>query len=109
MIREAVEELGSPTTNRAVRDWVAEHYPEANPLTVQTQLLILCVNQPSRTHYPENQRARPCTDVRYDYLYRPDRGEVEWYRPEQHGAWSIEQDDEGNFAISCDDGELIWP
>ena len=28
---------------------------------------------------------------------------------ERHGAWGIEQDDEGNFAICCDDWELICP
>ncbi len=109
MIREAVEELGSPTTNRAVKDWIAERYPGTNEGTIQAHVLFLCVNQPSRIHYPENQRARRCTDVRYDFLFRPARGQLEWYRPEKHGVWSIEQDDEGNFAICCDDGELIYP
>lgn len=46
--------------------------------------------------------ARDCDDPRYDFLYRPARGRSEWYRPAKHGRWSIEQDEEGEFAICCD-------
>jgi hypothetical protein len=109
MVREAVEELGSPTTNVAVRDWIREHYPGTNRGTVDAQRLICTVNQPSRVHYTENRRPRVADDPRYDFLFRPARGRLEWYRPERHGVWSIEQDDEGTFAICCDDGELIYP
>jgi len=108
MIREAVEELGSPATNTAVRYWVEANYPGTNRGTIDARRMMCTVNQPSRIHYPEHQRARPCSDPRFDFLYRPARGELGWYRPEQHGVWSIEQD-EGDFAICCDDGELIYP
>jgi hypothetical protein len=109
MLREAVEKLGSPTTNTAVKDWIVERYPGTNAGTIQAHMLFCCVNQPSRTHYPENQRSRVCDDLRYDFLFRPARGQLEWYRPEKHGVWSIEEDDDGDFAICCDDGEPIYP
>jgi len=109
MIREAVEELGSPTTNTAVRDRIEANYPGTNHGTINAQRMVCTVNQPSRIHYPENQQARVCDDPRYHVLYCPSRARLEWFRPEKHGAWSIAQDDEGNFAICCDDGELIYP
>lgn len=109
MIRDAVESLGSPTTNVAVRDWIEARYPGTNRGTIMAQLLISTVNQPSRVHYPEGRRARECDDPRYDFLYRPARGQLEWYRPAKHGRWSIEQDEEGAFAICCDRGALVYP
>jgi hypothetical protein len=60
-------------------------------------------------HYLHNQSARECDDHRYNFLYCPDRGKIEWYRPERHGVWTIEEDEDGEFAICCDDGELIYP
>jgi len=109
MLREAVEALGSPTTNTAVQNWIAEHYPATNQASVRAHCIMCCVNQPSRVHYPQTQRPRVADDPRYDFLFRPERGKLEWYDPERHGVWTIEQDDEGKFAISCDDGDLIYP
>ncbi|MFO7948121.1 MAG: hypothetical protein R6V19_15050 [Armatimonadota bacterium] len=109
MLWEAIEELGSPTTNVAVRDWIEAHYPGTNRDTIDATRTICTVNQPSRIHYPENSRPRDCDDPRYDFLYCPSRGWLEWYKPETHGIWSIKQDSDGNLAICCDDGELIYP
>ncbi len=109
MVREAVEELGSPTTNVAVRDWIIGRYPDTNLGTIDAQRIVCTVNHPSRVHYSENRRARVCDDLRYDFLYRPAIGELEWCRPEKHGVWSIEEDEDGGFAICCDDGELVYP
>lgn len=108
MIREAVEALGSPTTNVAVRDWIESRYPGTVRGTIQCHFIICCVNQPSRVKYPQNQQPRMATDPRYDFLFSQGRGQLEWYRPERHGLWSIEQDDDGCFAICCDGGELIY-
>lgn len=107
MIREAVEALGSPTTNVAVRDWIEAQYPGTNRGTIQCHLMICCVNQPSRVSYTQNQQPRMATDPRYDFLFSQGRGQLEWYRPERHGLWSIEQDDEDVLAICCDGGELV--
>jgi len=60
-------------------------------------------------HYPECKRPRQCDDHRYDFLYCSGRGQLEWYRPEKHGHWSIEKDEKGLFAICCDGGKLIYP
>jgi len=109
MVWEAVDALGSPTRNRDICDWVEQRYPGTNRTSVQCHLAICCVNQLSRLRYPENQRPRVADDPRYDFLYRAGHGVVEWYRPERHGVWSIVEDDEGNLALSCDDGELIYP
>jgi hypothetical protein len=109
MLREAVEALGSPTTNVAVRDWIETQYPGTNRETINAQRIICTVNQPSRIHYPEGPRPRECDDPRYDFLFCPARGQLEWYRPAKHGLWSVEQDEDGGFAICCDGGALIYP
>jgi hypothetical protein len=109
MLWEAVEELGSPTSNVAVRDWIMGRYPGTNVGTISAQLMFCSVNQPSRIHYQENHRTGVCNDARYDFLYCPARGQLEWYRPEKHGVWFIERDGEDGYAICCDGGELIRP
>ena len=80
MMRQAVEALGSPTTNVAVRDWIEERYPGTNRGTIQAQRIVCTVNQPSRVHYPENRRPRLCDDTRYDFLFCSERGKLEWCR-----------------------------
>lgn len=57
---DAVAALGSPTTNVAVRDWIEAHYPGTNLGTIQCQITICTVNQPSRVHYPQGRRPRDC-------------------------------------------------
>jgi len=48
MIYEAVEALGSPTTNVAVRRWIEARYPDTVPGTIRAQTTICTVNHPSR-------------------------------------------------------------
>jgi hypothetical protein len=52
MIREAVEALGSPTTNVAVRDWIEAHYPGTNRVTIQCHITICTVDRPARRGRP---------------------------------------------------------
>ena len=54
MVKEAVEALGSPTTNVMVRDWILKKYPGTNKSTIGCQTIICTVNHDSRIHYPEN-------------------------------------------------------
>jgi hypothetical protein len=60
-------------------------------------------------HYRQGEQPRHCDDDRYDFLYSRSRGQIEWYRPEKHGYWSIEKDEKGLFAIRRGEGELIYP
>lgn len=73
------------------------------------QRTICTVNQPSRVYYTQCQRPRYCNDPRYDFLYCPTRGYIEWYNPEKHGNWSIERDAKGILAIRRNGGKLIYP
>lgn len=109
ILRDAVVALDSPTTNVKLRDWISAHYPEIPTGTINAQRVICTVNQPSRVHYPQSKRSRSCNDPRYDFLYCSGRGQIEWYRPEKHGNWSIERDAKGLFAIRHEGGELIYP
>lgn len=109
ILRDAVEAFGSPTTNVKLRDWIKARYPGIHPGTLNAQRIICTVKQPSRVHYPQCQKPRHCKDHRYDFLYCTDRGQIEWYRPEKHGNWSIERDNKGFFAIRCDGEKLIYP
>jgi endonuclease len=103
LIQQAVESLGSPTTNVAVRDWILQKYPGTNTGTIQAQIAYCTVNHDSRVHGPENRRVRSVPDERYDFLYRPARGELERYDPARHGVWSIVEREDGRLAVACQD------
>ncbi len=98
MVREAVEALGGQTTNVAVRDWILERYPGTNKNTIQCQIIVCTVNHSSRIHYPENQKPRQAT-AKYDFLYRPATGQLEFYDPEKHGMWEIYERDDGRLDV----------
>lgn len=105
-LREAIQDLSGRATNRAVRDWVLKHYPGTNVNTIQTMLATYTVNNPSRIHAPEIHGPRLANDERYDFLYRPRRGELEWYVPERHGAWAIVEREDGRLGVEAVEGEL---
>ncbi len=100
MVYEAVEALGGRATNTAIRDWIIALYPETHLGTISCQTIACTVNHYSRVHYAENNRPRQAVDPRYDYLYSPARGIVEWYDPQQHGVWFIIQKPDGKLTIS---------
>jgi hypothetical protein len=77
LLQEGLAAGGGRTTNVALRDWILERYPDANVQTIQAQITICTVNHPSRIHYPENRKPRADADPRYDFLYRPGRGQLE--------------------------------
>ena len=104
MVLGAVSALGSPTTNTEVCQWIRERYPGTNKGSIQRGLIMCCVNQPSRIHYPENNKPRRATDPRYDFLFRPSRGRVELYDPQRHGNWIIAEHGSGNLVV-CKEGE----
>lgn len=100
MVKRAVEDLGGDTTNQQVRDWIWSRYPDTNPRTIACQIIVSTVNHASRVHYPENTKPRRCDGgSSYDFLYRPERGRLQWYDPEQHGVWALEENDEGRLVV----------
>ena len=98
MVKEAVEALGSPTTNVAVRDWVLAKYPGTKTSTIACQIITCTVNHPSRIHYGSNQKPR-IADRSDDFLLRPGRGQLELYDPEKHGAWEIAETESGKLLV----------
>ncbi len=98
MIRGAVEDLGGRTTNVALRDWVLRHYPGTNRSTIQCHIVVCTVNHPSRIHYAYNKKPRT-SDTKYDFLFRPDRGQLELYDPAKHGQWRIFKRDDGRLGV----------
>lgn len=102
MIRQALDALGTPTTNVAVRDWVLERYPGTNKSTVQCQIIACTVNHHSRVHYPGNQKPRTC-NTQHDFLYRPTQGTLERFDPKRHGEWEIGERDDGTLLVRLAD------
>jgi len=98
MVKEAVQALGSPTSNLAVRDWILKKYPGTNKSTIGCQIIVTTVNHDSRIHYPENKKPRKC-DSQYDFLYRPSTGQLESYDQARHGSWEILEDEDGRLKV----------
>jgi hypothetical protein len=104
MVREAVKALGGSTTNKAVRDWILAKYPGTNPTTIGCQIIVCTVNHASRIHYPENKKPR-LANTQYDFLFRPEKGRLDWYYPTKHGQWAIVERDDGTLGVAlADDG-----
>jgi hypothetical protein len=105
MVREAVEHLGSPTTNAAIREYVTRKYDDVNLNTLNCSITICSVNNNCRVHFPENKKPRLCKS-QYDFLFKVGRGEVTQYQPETHGEWEIRHDDFGKLIVAqCNAGE----
>ncbi|WP_238397578.1 endonuclease NucS domain-containing protein [Anatilimnocola aggregata] len=98
MVQEAVEKLGSPTTNKAIRDYILAKYGEVNEKTIACQIIICSVNHPSRVHYPENKRPRICNS-RYDFLFRTGTGEVTRFDATIHGQWEMRLNAFGKLEV----------
>lgn len=109
MVREAVQALGSPTSNAAIRDYINSKFGQVNSGTLNCQITICCVNSPSRVHYPENQAPRHCTS-QYDFLFKTGRGEVKMYDPVTDGLWELRHDDSGRIIVAqCNDLTIVVP
>lgn len=99
MIKEAVDH--SPDTVLAyaqIKDYIHQKYGDVNDATINAQIIVCTVNQPSRIYYPENQKPRQAT-ARYDFLYSIGRGTVVRYDPVVHGMWEIAEDDQGRLHV----------
>ena len=88
MVKKAVEALGGKASYKQMIEWVTKNYGDVNHGTIRAKTIACTVNQPSRVHYPENNKPRE-SDLRYDLFYSTGRGEVEFFEPEKHGKWGI--------------------
>jgi hypothetical protein len=98
MIKEAVEKLGGKATYSEIKDYIRHKYGEVNEGTINCQIIACTVNQPSRIHYPENNKAR-VANSKYDFLFSTKRGKVELYNPSKHGTWEIRKDEYGKLTV----------
>jgi len=98
MIREAVDNLNGRATYAEIKKYINSKWGDVNESTINAQLIVLSVNQPSRTHYPENKKPR-LSNSQYDILYSTGRGQVIKYNPNEHGIWEIYQNELGALSI----------
>lgn len=99
MIKEAV--MKSPNvkiTYQEIKEYIRKTYGEVNESTINAQIIVCTVNQPSRIHYPENQKPR-ISNTKYDFLFTVGRGQVVLYNQEEHGVWEIAQSDFGKLVV----------
>ena len=103
MIKEAVEALNGSVTYADIKGFIRNKYGNVNESTINAQIIVCTVNQPSRIHYPENKKAR-LPNSQYDFLFSVGRGQVELYDPARHGIWSIQKDEYGKLTVFQVDG-----
>ncbi len=103
MIKEAIDMLPDKVLTYAqIKEYIRSKYRDVNEATINAQIIICTVNQPSRIHYPENQKPRQAAS-KYDFLYSVGRGTVVRYDPSQHGMWEIAADDQGKLRVAQTD------
>lgn len=98
MVKEAVENLGGKATYSEIKNYIHNKWENVNERTINAQIIVMSVNQPSRYHYPENKKPR-ISNTQYDVLYSIGRGEVVLYKPEEHGIWEIYENEFGGLGI----------
>ena len=99
MIKEAIEALNGSASYAEIKTFIRNKYGNVNESTVNAQIIICSVNQPSRIHYPENKKAR-LANSQYDFLFSVGRGQVELYDPVKHGTWEIQKDEYGKLMVA---------
>lgn len=100
MISEAINGLGGKASYSEIKHFINSKWSSVNEGTINAQLLSLTVNQPSRIHYPENNKPRITNGTsQYDILYSVGRGKVVSYNPEEHGIWEIYANSFDSLAI----------
>jgi RecB family endonuclease NucS len=100
MIKEAIEKLNNRATYAEIKKYINEKWNDVNESTINAQILVLSVNQPSRIHYPENKRPRLTnSNSNYDILFSTGRGQVVKYNPEEHGIWEIYKNEFDGLSI----------
>lgn len=98
MINEAINNLNGKASYSEIKKYINDKWQNVNESTINAQIIVLSVNQPSRIHYPENKKPR-ITNSQYDILYSTGRGQVVKYNPEEHGLWEIFKNEFGAFEI----------
>ena len=90
MIKEAVDNLNGRATYAEIKKYINDKWDNVNESTINAQAIVLTVNQPSRIHYPENQKPRLTnSNSKYDLLFTTGRGQVVKYNQDEHGIWEI--------------------
>jgi hypothetical protein len=101
LIKEAIQNLGGKATHDEIRDFIKSKYGDVNDSTATCQIIVSSVNHPSRVHYPENKKPRPCNS-QYNFLFNAGRGKVELSNPDTHGLWELRLNEYGKLeAARC--------
>jgi endonuclease len=98
MIKQALEDLNGRATYSEIKKNISAKWEKVNEATINAQIIVLTVNQPSRIHYPENKKPR-IANGQYDILYSTGRGNVIKYEPNEHGIWEIHKNDLGGLSV----------
>ena len=98
MIKEALENLKGKASYTEIKSYINGKWESVNDSTINAQLIVLSVNQPSRIHYPENKKPR-LSNSNYDILFSTGRGQVVKYEPSEHGIWEIYQNEYEALSI----------
>jgi len=108
MIKAVCDKESRELTYTEIKEAILKDYPDTNETTITCQIIVCCVNHPSRIHYPENKKPRKCIS-QYDFLYYDRRGVVSPYDPQKHGNWEIVINESGKPEPRRIDEDVIPP
>ena len=105
MVKEAVESRNGEISYKEIKEYIWERYEDVKERTINCQIIICSVNQNSRVYYPANRKPRHCNG-KYDFLYTLGNGRVTLYKPEEHGAWAIVEENNKLVVKQLDGKEM---
>lgn len=100
MIMEAIGNLNGRATYPEIKKYINDKWADVNESTINAQIVVLTVNQPSRIHYPENKKPRlTSSGSQYDQLFSTGRGRIVKYDSAEHGIWEIYKNEFEALAV----------
>ena len=100
-IKNSLTELGGRGTKQEILNKLTHLYGDINIKTFSAHLYSLSVNYKYRTSFSHNKRARNI-NPNYDFLYKINKNEYEFYDPLKHGKYELKEID--NQVVATKDG-----
>jgi hypothetical protein len=99
LIQQTIESMDGKAEKKEIINHLLGEHSHLKKNTLQCQVTICTVNNPSRINWAQNKKPRTERN-QYDFLYQTDKKTVVMYDPKAHGKWGIVEDKDGKLMIT---------
>ena len=99
LIQQTIESMDGKAEKKEIINHLLGEHSHLKKNTLQCQVTICTVNNPSRINWAQNKKPRTERN-QYDFLYQTDKKTVVMYDPKEHGKWGIVEDKVGKLMVT---------